>query len=252
MSQPHRVKPTAKTGHGNLLSVLVWLAPLTLLLLTASVLGYFYVFPMPVLEKPVAKINPVEIEPLYRQINALQNKNNSLVGALALARRSAEIDAEAAKELQITLSEREKEMRDLREELNFLRSMVSPEETKPGLGIRSFVLRATGKSRHYAFKLVLIRVGKSDRVEVIKGLVKIRVQGREGGKHKTLSWEGMTASGTNRLRFNFQFFQRLSGELILPDNFEPENVLVKAEPSSQKYPPFQKIYAWASVYGAGQ
>ncbi len=239
-----------KMSRENSQSVFVWGVPLTLILLAATVLGYFYILPAYIYE-PIVETNPVDVEPLYQQIYTLQEENGDLIGALALARRSAEIDGGAAKELLITLSEREKEMRDLEEELNFLRSMVSPGEAKPGLGIRSFVLHALDKPGQYAFKLALVRLGEDGQADVTKGAVKIRVQGIQGGKNKTLSWKDVTAPETRELQFSFQFFQRLRGELNFAEGFEPQNILVKVEPSGKNQSPLQKIYSWSSIYQEG-
>ena len=218
-----------------------------LIFLVAVMFGYFYILPSYITES-IAKRDAMDVAPLYQKIDTLKEKNTRLISELALARRSAEIDGGAAKELLITLSDREKKVRDLKEELNFLKSMLSSEECTPGLNIRDFVLRELSQSGRYAFKLVLLQVENDDQAQVIKGSVKIRVQGRLKGKSKTLAWEGGAAPKANELQFKFQFFQRLEGELLFPEDFKPENVLVKAEPSGKNQSPFQKIYSWSSVY----
>jgi len=240
-----RPKSAVDTRGRNSQSVF-WIIPLTLIFLASVMVGYFYILPNYVNES-IAKRAAMDVEPLYQKINTLKKKNTHIIGELALARRSAEIDGGAAKELLITLSDREKEIRDLREELNFLKSMVSSKESTPGLNIRDFVLRELSKPGRYAFKLVLLQVGNDDQTHVIKGSVKIRVQGRLKGKGKTLAWEGGAAPGVSELQFKFHFFQRLEGELLFPEGFKPENILVKAEPSGKNQSPFQKIYSWSSV-----
>jgi len=250
VKQIQRPEPAVKIIRRNSQSALVWVVSLVLIFLTVGVLGYFYILPSYVMESAVTADAAV-IDPLYQKIDTLQEKNTRLVSDLALARRSAEIDGEAAKELQVTLSEREKDMHDLKEELNFLKSMVSPDKAKRGFGIRSFVLRSLDKPGHYAFKLVLIRVDENDPVDITEGAVKIRVQGKLKGKNKTLSWGGITVPGTRELQFSFQFFQRLEGELSFLDGFEPENILVKVEPSGKNQSSFQKIYSWSSIYQEG-
>jgi len=246
VSQIQRPKSVVNTLRRNSQSAF-WIIPLTLIFLATVMFGYFYILPSYVNES-IAKRDAMDVEPLYQKIDTLKKKNTRLIGELALARRSAEIDGGAAKELLITLSDREKEMRVLREELNFLKSMVSSKESMPGLNIRDFVLRELSKSGRYAFKLVLLQVENDDQAHVIKGSVKIRVQGRLKGKSKTLAWDGGAAPRVSELQFKFQFFQRLEGELLFPEGFEPENILVKAEPSGKSQSPFQKIYSWSSVY----
>jgi hypothetical protein len=230
--------------------VFVWIVPSFLLLIALVLLGYFYILPV-YIDEPVIETNAVDVDPFYYQIEALKEKNIGLMGDLALAQRSAEIDSKAAKELLITLSEREKKMRKLKEELSLLRSMLSPEKITPGLGVRSFVLHALDKSGRFAFKLMLVRVGDSDPAEVTKGRIRIRVQGSQEGKNKTLDWEAIMVPGSSELKFRFQFFQRLKGTVSFPKGFKPENILVKAEPSEGKHLSFQKVYSWSSILKDG-
>lgn len=247
----HKPQPVVRISRGEgEQSALAWIVPLLLLFIAAALLGYFYVLPK-YSGHAIAAAKVANVEPLYQQIEALKEKNNSLIGELALARRSAEIDAEAGKKLLVTLSEREKEMRELKEELNFLKSMVSPEGARPGISIRSFTLSALDQRAHYAFKLVLIRVTEKGKSKAVKGTVKIRVQGRLNDESKALDWEDITTEEVDKLKFNFQFFQRVEGRLQFPEGFEPENILVKAELPGKKQPSIQQSYSWNSVLKKG-
>jgi hypothetical protein len=243
-------QPAIKVNRRSPQSVFAWIVPSFLLLIALMLLGYFYILPM-YAEEPAVETNVVDVDPFYYQIETLKEKNIGLMGDLALAQRSAEIDSKAAKELLVTLSEREKEMRELKEELSLLRSMLSPEKTTSGLGVRSFVLHALDKPGRFAFKLMLIRVGDSDPAEVTRGRMIIRAQGSQGGKNKTLDWEAIMVPGSSELKFRFQFFQRLKGTVSFPEGFKPENILVKAEPLEEKHPSFQKVYSWSAILKDG-
>lgn len=251
MTKINKPQPVVTITRGDEPSALAWIIPLMLLFVTVALLAYFYVLPR-YCGAAFADAQAADVEPLYRQIETLKEKNAGLIGELALARRSAQIDGKAGKELLIALSEREKEAHELKEELNFLKSMVSPEGAQPGVSIRSFTLRATDKPNRYPFKLVLIRVADKGKSKAIKGVVRVRVQGRLDDVSKALDWRNITAPETDELQFGFQFFQRLEGELRLPEGFEPEKILVKIESPGKKQPPVQQSYSWNSVLKEGR
>jgi hypothetical protein len=247
MTPPNHSEPVVKVGSGKVYALFVWIVPLILVFIAGILLGYFYLLPR-YFNVENTDTGAADIEALHQQIETIKEKNTKLVAALALTRRSAEIDAGAGKELLITLSDREKEMRELREELNFLKSMVSPEGAKAGIKIRGFVLRALDKPSQYSFKLVLVRADDNGQGKTAEGTVRIRVQGHLAGESKTLDWNEIVAPKTAKLKFSFQFFQRLKGALQFPEGFKPENILVKAEPHGELLPSIQQSYSWNSIF----
>ncbi len=190
--------------------------------------------------------NAGEVVELRQTVSDLREKNQALREQLAKAVRSSEIDSSAGKELMGTLALREKELLDLREELNFYKSMVeSAKGDGPStISIRSFSVVTTDADRIFHYKLVLARVdGKG---KPVKGQVQLRLQGRKNGESATLEWQDLS-SGSEAPKFRFQFFQRLEGALEIPEGFEPEHILVKVMPSGKKQQSVQQSFSWNSV-----
>ncbi len=190
--------------------------------------------------------NAGEVVELRQTVSDLREKNQALREQLAKAVRSSEIDSSAGKELMGTLALREKELLDLREELNFYKSMVeSAKGDGPStISIRSFSVVTTDADRIFHYKLVLARVdGKG---KPVKGQVQLRLQGRKNGESATLEWRDLS-SGSEAPKFRFQFFQRLEGALEIPKGFEPEHILVKVMPSGKKQQSVQQSFSWNSV-----
>jgi hypothetical protein len=244
MGYVRKPRPVIRIYRDDEPSVWRWLGPL----LAASVVllgvsGYWLVSS---LTGGDSGLSVAEARELRQTIDDLKTQNQSLREQLARAVRSSEIDSKAGEELMATLAQREKELLDLREELDFYKRMVSSEK-KGGvssISIRSFSMMPADKEGAYHYKLVVARVdGKG---KPVKGRVQLRLQGREKGESRTLEWQDIS-SGGDLPRFKFQFFQTLEGELEIPAGFEPEHILVKVMPDGKKQQSVQQSFSWNSV-----
>ena len=242
MGYVRKPRPTVRIYRRDEHSLWRWLGPmLAALVLLLGVAGYLLLFS----GHGGNDLSAAQVSELRATIAALRQKNQELREQLARAVRSSEIDSKAGDELMTTLARREKELLDLREELNFYKSMVTAGGKAGGsLSIRSFALKAADDKGKFHYKLVLARVdGKG---KPIKGRVQLRLQGRKGDEGVTLEWRDIS-SGGKMPRFRFQFFQTLEGELSIPEGFRPEHILVKVIPEGKKQQSVQQSFSWNSV-----
>ncbi len=241
MGYVRKPRPVIRIYREDEHSVWRWLGPLAaVFVLLLGVVGYLF------FAQTGAGKNTGEAARLRQAISDLRQENQTLREQLARAVRSSEIDSSAGKELVTTLALREKELLDLREELNFYKSMVES-DSKDGpstISIRSFLVAPTDAERSFHYKLVLARVdGKG---KPVKGQVQLRLQGRKNGESATLEWRDLS-SESELPKFRFQFFQRLEGALEIPEGFEPEHILVKIKPNGKKQQSVQQSFSWNSV-----
>ncbi len=245
MSYTKAPRPTIKIYRGDERSVWQWLLPLILIpALVLLVVIYFFVLP----GLQTGGNNQAHMmHDLRATIEQLRDENEALQNELALAKRSQEIDDQASKELAEALAKREGELVELKEELNFYKSMLSTngDGGVSGLSIRNFLVAPGQESGDYLFKLVLARTGGGDKA--IRGTVELRIQGKIGEQSRLLSWSEIAPKGAKQPAFGFQHFQRLEGMFHLPKGFEPENVLVKIVPSKGKEDALQQSFSWNSV-----
>ncbi len=187
------------------------------------------------------------MDKLKQELQFYRDENSRLTMQLAKIERSEAVDSEAAKQLQKTIIERENEIKKLKEELSFYKSIVDPKSSLKGLGIKDFSLEDTLVANQFKFKLVATQ---SSGKKAVKGQLVLRLQGRKEGKPVTLSWKEF-GKGKRSPRFKYQYFQKLEGMIELPDGFEPEHVLVKLVPSGSKVEAIQHSYSWESVFKGG-
>lgn len=240
MGYVRKPKPVIRIYRDDERSIWRWFGPLAaVFIILLGIAGYLFFV-------QAGGRNIGETAELQQAVSDLKQKNQALREQLAKAVRSSEIDTSAGKELMTTLALREKELLDLREELNFYKSMVESGKTggPSTISIRSFVVKPTDAERSFHYKLALARVdGKG---KPVKGQVQLRLQGRKDGDSVTLEWRDIS-SGSSMPKFRFQFFQRLEGALVLPEGFEPEHILVKVTPNGKKQQSVQQSFSWNSV-----
>ena len=132
-------------------------------------------------------------------------------------------------------------MLELREELAFYRSIVSPSKMEPGLKIQAFQLERGEAEGEFHYKLVLTQVRGNNRIA--RGSVEIRVSGTQGGEPKELTLAQMV-SGTEELKFSFKYFQSVEGTLKLPAGFQPLKIDLKVDTTTRELEDIETSYEW--------
>jgi len=237
-------KPVVRIDRGRNAPKLWWLVIMLLPIVIIGWLIYDFGTQQGGFKQALNIDNSAEVEKYLRQ---LEKDNKLLVEELAKARRNSAIDSTASKEVQISLTAKENEIRELKEELSFYKSVVSPQGQEKGLNINSFSLQPSpGNSQLVKFQLVLTQIGNNNKAA--KGMVLVRLQGKEGEEPKTLEWWDIRSeSNAGRPGFDFKYFQRLDEHILIPSNFTAENILIKVLPESEKLSSIQQSYSWQAI-----
>lgn len=158
----------------------------------------------------------------------------------AVLERSAQIEREAYRQLEGTVTELQDEILELKEELAFYRGIVSPSDANQGLRLQDFdIVRGAG-GRGWHYKLVLTQVLKNDRVAT--GTVHIEFDGAEDGKARKLALKEI--GGQEGLPFKFKYFQDIEGDIVLPSGFVPAKVIVRVEPRNKEHSRLEEVFDW--------
>lgn len=156
--------------------------------------------------------------------------------------RSAQIDAESATEVRLQLLGLEQENEQLKEDLAFYRSIVSPEDEDAGMQIQNFRLKALDDERRFQYEIVLTQPLQYQRF--VRGDVGFAVQGSENGEPKTLELKNIAVGDDKSHEFRFKFFQNFTGTIELPVGFEPAIVVVTAEPAGKSSANLTREFPW--------
>ena len=61
---------------------------------------------------------------------------------------------------------------------------------------------------------------------------------------KTINLNELSESNLRQIKFRFRYFQKISGDVILPEGFIPEQMIVAVLPSDQKTKGLTKTFEW--------
>lgn len=187
-----------------------------------------------------------EREALQQAIAEQINKNKRQSEQATMLERTQDIDRQSYEVVRNELKQLQEEILELREEVEFYRGIVSPRERQAGLDIQTFKLEPADEERLYHFELVMSQVLKNDRF--VKGVVKLFVHGVQNGEPLSLDFRDITPNKSVGRSLSFRYFQRMEGEIRLPEGFVPRSVMIEMVP--QKRNPVSKTFAWQEV-GAG-
>lgn len=182
---------------------------------------------------------------LEKEVRQQLVANEALRSQVSILKRTAQVDREAKTELARDLKELQDLQTELREEINFYKSILTPAKGKDGLDIYSLDVTALDQHVHH-FKIVLTQSGKSD--SVVEGEVKMHLKGVLKGKEKQLALEDIRVAGTPKLSYKFRYFEELSGSFSLPEDYVPREIVVSLKPQTGKRSNIPlKTFDWLNV-----
>jgi len=174
----------------------------------------------------------------------LNERYEQVQDSLAQMKRQLSINDSAYSQLRTELEQSNDQLADLRSELKFYRSIISPQDGKQGVRVQEITITPTELPRTFNYKLVLIQTLQQGKE--LSGTVGFTIKGESDGEPRTIRHPG---DGQNQLQVNFKYFQSLSGTLNLPDTFVPIEVRVDLAGKEKKSLIEEKWYPWLQRKG---
>ncbi|MEE8119501.1 MAG: DUF6776 family protein [Gammaproteobacteria bacterium] len=187
------------------------------------------------------------IAELTQSLRAVRRDSEELGDQLALLEHSSVVDRRARDTVQGSISDMQKEILELREELEFYRGIVSPEDAEAGLKIQDFAVNQGPDPRLYHYRLVLIQAIKHDKRA--SGTVDVIIYGIQGGEPVGLNLKELAVGGLEGLTFSFKYFQGFEGDLFLPEDFLPGRIEVTVFPGGRQRDAFRRSFNWPARVG---
>ncbi len=175
-----------------------------------------------------------DADELRRQITVLQT--------------SQEIDRETYALVESNLTELQLRIQSQEEELAFYQGIISPEDGYAGLRIQSINFTAAELEQHYILRLVLVQSISHDRR--VTGVVRLHIEGSRAGEADELSPDEILIDPeSGNIPYAFRYFQGLQGVVVLPADFEPDQVNVEILPQGAGGRPILHSFEWSTVAG---
>lgn len=159
--------------------------------------------------------------------DALADRIEELEQEAANLRRSDQVSRDALRQMQQDLAARDEEIAGLRADVSFYERLVGGSAQRKGLSVHSVSFRPEADGvAHFSVTLTqnIKKAGTS------RGQLTLSIEGVQDGGLHALDWaELRQGSGDQPLDFEFRYFQRVEGSVMLPAGFKPHRVLVRLQ-----------------------
>ncbi|WP_114325889.1 DUF6776 family protein [Candidatus Colwellia aromaticivorans] len=140
---------------------------------------------------------------------------------------------------QVTLKQMADEHYQVKKQLGFYEKVMAPEKGANGLVIDNVKVTASKSPNHYNFQITLVQQKLKKRYA--KGYVDIMVTGSFANKPSQLKLSDISKTTKKSLSFSFKYFQVISGDFTLPNDFIAEKIQVSAILTKSKWQKYQKL-----------
>ncbi|MCK5263231.1 MAG: hypothetical protein KAJ92_06065 [Gammaproteobacteria bacterium] len=187
---------------------------------------------------------------LEQQIVDLELQYTESQRQTAMLERNSTIDGGASEQLKDSLAVAQTEVQELKKELTFYKSIISPGDTKRSLLIQTIQLKADAIPGAYQYKIMVSQRGRNDRFA--RGSMDVTLGGTEAGQPKVIKLSAVSKEAKKTIRFGFKYFQKFNGTITLPATFQPEFMRVKIKPKSSKIDSIDEQFSWADLTAGGE
>lgn len=177
------------------------------------------------------RVTGFDIEEVRHQIAALTAENAVMKHDLETAKamladrdRQLQIEKAAQGELARTVAQLQEENAGLKEDLGFLRNIMSSGTTPEGLGISNLKIERDGKPNEFRYRMLLTQGGQ--RKQDFKGKVQIVARIAKDGAPSTLTFPDPSAGDAAGV-FEFRFYQKVEGRFAIPEGATLKGVDVR-------------------------
>lgn len=167
------------------------------------------------------RITGFDREEAKQQIATLGDENERLKRDLDAARaahaeaeRQLAIDKAAQMELARNVSQLQDENAALKEDLGFLRNIMSSGATPEGLGLANLKVEQDGQPNEFRYRMLLTQGGQ--RKQDFKGRIQLLARIAHQGAVSTLTFPDAAAAETDAA-VEFRFYQKVDGRFRIPE-----------------------------------
>jgi cell division protein FtsB len=182
------------------------------------------------------------------RIAGLEAEIVGLKEEIALLETHRDIDREAYKEVEASLTALQAKIQEQMDAIAFYRGIVSPEDGAAGLKVQDLRLTRAQEERAYNVRLVLVQSLKHDRK--VSGDVNLVVEGEQGGAATTYEFSQLLREdGEGDWPFSFRYFQDFDREIVLPDGFTPERITIEVRSKTRSISSIEESFSWVTSLG---
>ena len=169
---------------------------------------------------------------LLQRLNALEGLQQSLERELAASKLAADVQGQAAQELQQRLTQLLGEKVELENAVSFYRDLMEVGAKREGLRVASFTVLATNTPQIFQFSILVTQI--AEKRKYVAGDIQLKVIGILQGGRQEVIFDAKNAVVGFPLKLRFKYFQDLVGQIRLPPDFIPERVSISVQQNGKK------------------
>jgi hypothetical protein len=188
------------------------------------------------------------IEQLQAQLDEAQAEIVESSRQATMLKRNSLIDGDASVQLKESLALAQSEVLELKKELSFYKSIVSPEQGNRSVAIQTIQLKKDAEGG-YRYKIMVSQRGRND--QFARGTIDVTIEGVKKGQPVVLKLAEVSNDTKKPMKFGFKYFQNFEGVMNLPASFYPDFLRVKVKPSTAKIKSIDEQFAWSDLTAGG-
>jgi len=131
----------------------------------------------------------------------------------------------------------------LQQSLEFEKAKSQSDLSGQGLQLKKFSLQAGENAGEYHYRVIIINNDYSKKKS--RGKLQLELEGLQQGELVQIGGTGDKTSQVQNL--SFKYLQRIEGQLVVPDGFQPLRLLVTVKLTGSKAVEKEKWYDWKSL-----
>lgn len=177
------------------------------------------------------RIAGTSVDEVQKRITSLTEENSALHHQLDEAHaglverdRQLQIEKAAQGELARTVAQLQEENSGLKDDLGFLRKLMSSGAAPEGVAVSDVRIEPAGAANSYHYRVLLTQGGQ--RKQDFKGRLQLVAHVLQGSEPRVLTFpDASTASAATAL--DFRFYQKVEGRFSLPDGAALRSVEIR-------------------------
>jgi len=178
-----------------------------------------------------------------KKVKDVQQSLDVALGEVEMQRTRNEVDSRALEMLRKEMAAEKERTAELEEGLSFYRSMVVSDDPEKGLYLRKPELVAGAAPNRIAYRIFVHQ--KEREFEIVEGELWVHVRGKQGNDEVSYSLAELSPNlDEGAIALHFRYFQSIEGEMVLPEGFEPEELILEARASKPRTAKVREVYPW--------
>jgi hypothetical protein len=180
----------------------------------------------------------------------LEDPMEALQASITRLETRAEVDRATISALRRDIAEAQVQIEELERELVFYRGVMAPEEQDSPLIVRPPIFLPGDTESLWRYQLVVQQGARAESARQGDLWVSFLSAGDATVEAEAVEYrldELDPTLGGDALTLNFRYFQKIEGELQLPEGFVPERVVLTVRLSKPKSDDIRRVFAWKDV-----